>query len=136
MILDAATRSRSRDKSVENEIWSLLKNKSYRQRKSKSDRSTFQLRSKRSRSSWRRSLATSRGNESHSRQSLSMPPFRIPTCAGAEKAEAPARGPRKQRRQQRFHSMVSAGVAVIMGKLAKGEAALAAKKQEAKGGAS
>ena len=31
--------------------------------------------------------------------------------------------------------MVSAGVAVIMGKLAKGEAALAAKKQEAKGGA-
>ena len=91
------------------------------------------------RSSWRRSLATSRGNESHSRQSrthLSMPPFRIPTCAGAEKAEAPARGPRKQRRQQRFHSMVSAGVAVIMGKLAKGEAALAAKKQEAKGGAS
>lgn len=59
-----------------------------------------------------------------------MPPFRIPTCAGAEKAVAPARGPRKQRRQQRFHSMVSAGVAVIMGKLSKGEAALAAKKQK------
>jgi hypothetical protein len=33
MILDAAARSRSRDKSVENEVWSLLKKKSYRQRR-------------------------------------------------------------------------------------------------------